>query len=88
MRDQVHLELQELRTRGTQVQEELAVTQQQLQQARVENRNLGEQYNLGAQNLQEAHSHIDEMLRAELVNAQDNLMQMTEARVSSNRRTQ
>eukprot|EP00971_Amphidinium_carterae_P020248 399099-Amphidinium_carterae.1 len=80
MRDQVHLELQELRTRGTQAQEELVVTQQQLQQARTDNRNLGEQFTQGAQNWQEAQSFQDEVLRAELASAQDNLAQMTEAR--------
>eukprot|EP00971_Amphidinium_carterae_P200660 3981963-Amphidinium_carterae.1 len=88
MREQVQQELQELRTRGTQVQEELVVTQQQLQQSRAENRHLGEQFTQGAQNLQEAHSHNDDILRAELASAQDNLTQMAEARVSTNRRTQ
>eukprot|EP00971_Amphidinium_carterae_P194595 3861556-Amphidinium_carterae.1 len=88
MRDQVHQELQELRTRGTQVQEELVVTQRQLQQAHAENRNLGEQFTQGAQTWQEAQSYQDEVLRAELASAQDNLTQMTEARVTANRRTQ
>eukprot|EP00971_Amphidinium_carterae_P077028 1521954-Amphidinium_carterae.1 len=85
MRDQVHQELQELRHRGTQLQEELVVSEQQLQQSRAESHQLGEQL---TQNAQESHRADDELLRAELASAQENLSQMAESRVITNRRTQ
>eukprot|EP00971_Amphidinium_carterae_P252247 5007843-Amphidinium_carterae.4 len=88
-RDRVHLELQELQTSKTALQEELAATQRNLQTATHESYQREEQL---VQQLQENHvvhqTDQDLVLRTELASAQDNIANMTATRLRMTRANQ